>query len=74
MQKISCSTILEVDELEILLVTFVVFFISMLILVAIQFMRNDVLPTGCTPDGCRRCRKKCPTKAALEEAARDGAA
>ncbi len=50
--------------MEVLFASFGIFFISMLILVAIQVMRNDVLPTGCTPEGCRRCKKKtCPTKA-----------
>ena len=49
--------------MEILLASFVTIFVSMLILVAIQFMRNDTLPTGCTPGGCLGCRKKCPTKA-----------
>ena len=52
--------------MEFLLVSFATILVSMLVLVAIQFMRNDVLPTGCTPEGCRRCRKDCPTKAALD--------
>lgn len=50
--------------MEFLLVSFATIFVSMLILVAIQYMRDDVLPTGCTPEGCSRCRKDCPTKAA----------
>ena len=52
--------------MEFVLVSFATIFVSMLILVAIQYMRDDVLPTGCTPEGCRRCRKDCPTKAALD--------
>lgn len=55
-----------------LIASFVMIFASMLILVAIQYMRNDVLPTGCTPGGCRRCRKDCPKKAALEAQAEEG--
>ena len=50
--------------MDVLIASFGIIFVSMLILVAIQVLRNDVLPTGCTPDGCRRCRKKtCPAKA-----------
>ena len=48
--------------MEILLGSFAMIFVSMLTLVAIQYMRNDVLPTGCTPGGCQRCRKDCPSK------------
>lgn len=48
-----------------LVASFATIFASMLILVAIQYLRDDVLPTGCTPGGCRRCRKDCPKKAAL---------
>lgn len=58
--------------MEFLLVSFATILVSMLILVAIQFMRNDVLPTGCTPEGCRRCRKDCPTNGALHEQTDDG--
>ncbi len=50
--------------MEVLLATFILFFISMLILVGIQVMRNGELPTGCTPGGCQRCRKDCPNKTA----------
>lgn len=50
--------------MDVLIASFGIFFVSMLILVSIQIMRKDVLPTGCTPEGCRRCKKKsCPTKA-----------
>ena len=49
--------------MQILLVSFAVIFVSMLVLVAAQRLRNDELPTGCTPEGCRRCRKDCPSKA-----------
>ncbi len=52
--------------MEILLASFVLFFVSMAVLVGIQTLRNGELPTGCTPEGCRRCRKDCPSKAALE--------
>ena len=48
-----------------LIASFALIFASMLILVAIQYLRNDILPTGCTPGGCQRCRKDCPKKAAL---------
>ena len=52
--------------MEVLLVSFAMIFVSMLVLVATQLLRNDELPTGCTPEGCRRCRKDCPTKAAAD--------
>ena len=52
--------------MQMLLFSFATIFVSMLVLVAIQIARKDVLPTGCTPEGCRRCRKDCPTKAALD--------
>ncbi|MGI9508582.1 MAG: hypothetical protein ACR2QJ_04440 [Geminicoccaceae bacterium] len=57
--------------MELLLASFAMIFVSMLILIAIQHMRDDVLPTGCTPEGCRRCRKDCP-KRATPDAQADG--
>ena len=57
--------------MDLLLASFATIFVSMLILIAIQYLRNDVLPTGCTPEGCRRCRKDCPKKAA-SDASTDG--
>ncbi len=60
--------------MEFLVVSFSMIFVSMLILVAIQFLRGDMLPTGCTPEGCRRCKKDCPTKAAFSSQADDGEA
>lgn len=45
-----------------LLASFVVIFASMLILLAVQLLRKDELPTGCTPAGCRRCRGSCDAK------------
>ena len=58
--------------MELLLASFVLFLVSMAVLVAIQVLRNGELPTGCTPDGCRRCRKDCPSRAALEAEAEGG--
>ena len=52
--------------MELLVVSFATIFVSMLILMATQYMRNGVLPTGCTPEGCRRCRKNCLTRATLD--------
>lgn len=63
---ISCWTISEGKRVALMLVSFAMIFVSMLVLVSIQYMRNDLLPTGCTPEGCRRCRKDCPTKATLD--------
>ncbi len=49
------------------LVSFAMIFVSMLVLVAAQRLRNDELPTGCTPEGCRRCRSDCRSKTDLRE-------
>lgn len=66
MPRISCWTISEDDGLELLIVSFAFIFVSMLGLVAAQFLSNGKLPTGCTPDGCRRCKKDCPSKASAQ--------
>ncbi len=57
-----------------LLAIFFVFLVSMVVLAGIQILRDGELPTGCTPEGCRRCRKVCPSKAALEAEAKEGRA
>ncbi|MGI9509545.1 MAG: hypothetical protein ACR2QJ_09385 [Geminicoccaceae bacterium] len=58
--------------MDVLLVSFAMIFVSMLILLAAQFLRKGELPTGCTPKGCARCSGDCKTKAALREQARVG--
>ena len=58
--------------MDVFLISFGIVFVSMLILVGIQVMRQDELPTGCTPEGCKRCRKDCPTKAAFDAQADGG--
>ncbi len=61
--------------MEILLVSFVMIFVSMIILVGIQVMRKGELPTGCSPDGCGRCRKKkCPAKSMRDAQSSGGGA
>ena len=53
--------------METLLVSFAVIFISMLALLLAQSLRKSELPTGCTPKGCKRCRKPCRSKPGLRE-------
>ncbi len=52
--------------METLLGAFAMIFISMVVLLFAKTLGNGELPTGCTPEGCRNCRKKCSAKAAMD--------
>ena len=46
-----------------LIVSFLIFITSMLVLVGVQRLRQGPLPTGCTPKGGRCCRvQDCPRR------------
>lgn len=66
MPRTSCWTISGDSIVELLIASFTLIFVSMLGLVAAQLFSKGDLPTGCTPDGCRRCKKDCPSKASLD--------